>query len=57
MSSCQPLGDDCDAARERMALTLFEEWSRQDFDDLGRLLRLLANGFNTSDAAALSEPF
>jgi DNA-binding MarR family transcriptional regulator len=33
-----------DAARERMALVLFESWSRSDFDELTRLLRRLADG-------------
>ena len=36
--------DAVDAARERMALSLFREWSRGDFDELVRLLRKLADG-------------
>lgn len=44
--------DAVDAARERMALALFTDWSRQDFDDLGRLLRMLADGLNAPQPAA-----
>ena len=43
--------DAVDAARERMAVALFREWSRRDFDDLARLLRMLADGMN--DAASV----
>ncbi len=35
--------DAVDAARERMALALFQDWSRTDFDALLRLLRRLAD--------------
>ena len=35
--------DAVDAARERMALALFQDWSRPDFDALLRLLRRLAD--------------
>ncbi|KAM3096780.1 MarR family winged helix-turn-helix transcriptional regulator [Phormidesmis sp. 146-35] len=38
--------DAIDEARERIALTLFQGWSRDDFDQLVRLLRMLADGFN-----------
>ncbi len=38
--------DAVDSARERVALTLFREWSRGDFDELLRLLRMLADGLN-----------
>ncbi len=31
-----------DAAREEMALAMFKDWTREDFDDLGRLMRMLA---------------
>lgn len=45
--------DAVDAARERMALRLFCEWERPDFDDLVRLLRRLADGMgrDTADSA------
>jgi DNA-binding MarR family transcriptional regulator len=33
-----------DAARERMALAVFRDWSGKDLDDLARLLRMLADG-------------
>jgi DNA-binding MarR family transcriptional regulator len=36
--------DAVDAARERMALTLFADWSAGDFDELVRLMRKLADG-------------
>ena len=36
--------DALDAARERMALTLFADWDSRDFDDLVRLLRKFADG-------------
>jgi DNA-binding MarR family transcriptional regulator len=35
--------DALDAAREEMALTMFRDWRRDDFDDLARLMRMLAN--------------
>jgi hypothetical protein len=37
--------------RERMALTLFREWSRNDSDELLRLMRMLADGLNETPAA------
>jgi DNA-binding MarR family transcriptional regulator len=33
--------DALDAAREEMAIAMFRDWRRQDFDDLVRLLRML----------------
>ena len=42
--------DAVDAARERLALMLFREWSRHDFDDLLHLLRRLADGLNKAPA-------
>ena len=33
-----------DAARERIALSVFGDWSGKDLDDLARLLRMLADG-------------
>lgn len=33
-----------DSAREGMAREIFAEWNKQDFDELCRLLRLLADG-------------
>ena len=35
-----------DDARERMALMQFRTWSREDFDQMLRLLRMLADGLN-----------
>ena len=40
--------DALDAARERMALAMFEKWSREDIDELTRLLRMLADGMSNS---------
>ena len=40
--------DALDAAREKMALALFRNWSREDFDELIRLMRMLADGMNAS---------
>ncbi|MCW4114932.1 MarR family winged helix-turn-helix transcriptional regulator [Aurantimonas sp. MSK8Z-1] len=44
--------DAVDAARERMAQALFADWSRKDFDDLSRLLRMLADGLDGPEVAA-----
>jgi DNA-binding MarR family transcriptional regulator len=33
--------DAVDAAREEMALAMFRNWRRQDFDDLARVMRML----------------
>ena len=38
--------DAVDGARERMALALFRTWSPDDFDQMVRLLRMLADGLN-----------
>lgn len=38
--------DKVDAAREQMALALFRDWTAQDFQDLCRLMRMLADGMN-----------
>ncbi len=38
--------DAIDEAREQIALTLFRDWSRDDFDQLARLLRMLADRLN-----------
>jgi DNA-binding MarR family transcriptional regulator len=35
-----------DAARERLAIEMFKDWSREDFDHLQRLLRRLADEMN-----------
>jgi len=43
--------DAVDTAREGMALMLFQEWSRNDFDELLRLLRMLADGLNKAPGA------
>lgn len=42
--------DAVDAARERMAFGLFRDWSRSDFDELIRLMRMLADGMNEAPA-------
>lgn len=42
--------DAVDAARERMALGLFRDWSRGDFDELIRLMRMLADGMREAPA-------
>ncbi len=41
-----------DSARERMALELFQDWSRGDFDELVRLLRKLADGMSGTSGSA-----
>ncbi|GAP94300.1 transcriptional regulator, MarR family [Leptolyngbya sp. NIES-2104] len=38
--------DAINEAREQIALTLFQGWSRDDFDQLVRLMRMLADGLN-----------
>ena len=38
--------DAVDAAREEIALMLFRGWSRRDFDELVRLMRMLADRLN-----------
>ena len=40
-----------DAARERMALAMFQNWTRDDFDQLLRLLRLLADSLDATHAS------
>jgi DNA-binding MarR family transcriptional regulator len=35
--------DALDAAREEMALVMFHDWRRKDFEDLARLMRMLAD--------------
>lgn len=42
--------DAVDIAREKMALTLFRDWTRQDFDELLRLMRMLADGMGAATA-------
>ena len=44
--------DAVDDARERMALALFRTWSRDDFDQMVRLLRMLADGLNEAQPTA-----
>lgn len=41
-----------DEARERLAFELFRDWSTQDFDDLARFLRMLADGMNRDLSSA-----
>ncbi len=43
--------DAIDGARERLILELFQGWSQHDFDELLRLLRMLADGLNEAPAA------
>lgn len=38
--------DALDAAREEMALAMFKDWTRKDFDDLARLMRRLAEAMS-----------
>lgn len=49
-----PLGraatDAVDAARERLALRMFRNWSRADYDQLLRLTRMLADGLDETPA-------
>lgn len=44
-----------DAAREQLALGLFKDWSREDFDQLQQLLRRLADGMNLALRAPASD--
>ncbi|ADW70024.1 MarR family winged helix-turn-helix transcriptional regulator [Granulicella tundricola] len=39
-----------DAARERLALKMFRNWSRPDYDQLLRLTRMLADGLDVTPA-------
>ena len=39
-----------DAARERLALEMFRNWSRDDYDQLVRLTRMLADGLEATPA-------
>jgi DNA-binding MarR family transcriptional regulator len=39
-----------DAARERLALKMFQDWSRSDYDQLFRLTRMLADGLDRTPA-------
>lgn len=43
--------DAVDAARERVSLMLFKTWPRSDFDELLRLLRMLADSMNEATGA------
>ena len=43
--------DAVDAARERMAVNLFRGWQSSDFDELVRLLRMLAIGMSAAPAS------
>ena len=42
----QAATDAVDVAREEIALTLFMGWSHRDFDELVRLMRMLARRLN-----------
>ncbi len=42
--------DAVDVAREKMALNLFRDWPREDFDELIRLMRMLADGMSGQPA-------
>ena len=39
-----------DAARERLALRMFRDWDREDYDQLVRLTRMLADGLRETPA-------
>lgn len=45
--------DAVDAARARMALVLFKDWSAEDVDHLVRLMRKLADGINADPATLI----
>jgi DNA-binding MarR family transcriptional regulator len=42
--------DALDRAREKMALSLLKDWSREDFDDLLRLMRMFADSIAATPA-------
>lgn len=42
--------DALDAARESMAVSVFRNWSREDFDELIRLMRMLVDGMRANSA-------
>jgi DNA-binding MarR family transcriptional regulator len=44
--------DAVDAAREEMALTLFRDWTLKDFNELVRLMRMLADVMSEKPTAA-----
>jgi len=44
--------DAVDLARGEMAVSLFQNWSRSDFDELTRLMGMLAEGMAETAAAA-----
>ncbi|WNG27380.1 MarR family transcriptional regulator [Cystobacter fuscus] len=44
--------DAVDAAREEMALTMFRDWTLKDFNELVRLMRMLADDMSEKPAAA-----
>ncbi len=48
--------DAVDVARENMTLAMFKEWSQTDFDQLLRLMRMLADGLNYTHAAGRHLP-
>jgi len=47
--------DTVDAARERIAVALFQDWSRSDFDQFVRLLGRFAEGISTAVETVTSE--
>jgi DNA-binding MarR family transcriptional regulator len=47
--------DAVDAARERMAMVLFRDWSTAEFDDLVRLMSKLADGMTGMVADPVAE--
>lgn len=42
--------DAVDAAREEMALAVFRDWSRKDFEDLARLMRMLVDAMDGQES-------
>lgn len=45
--------DALDAARETLALSLFRDWERDDFDDLIRLMKKLVEGMSATSAGSV----
>lgn len=43
--------DAVDRARENVALTLFRDWSRNDFDELLRVMRMLADSMGAAEVS------
>lgn len=48
--------DAVDVSREEIALSLFNGWSQRDFDELVRLMRMLANRVNRTPGGEVEQP-